>query len=88
MDELPTLRIGGVPEHFNYPWHLALERGLFEKNGVKVQWVDQPLGTGQMITSVREVRTAQNSNSLGVLYSSLKILLTFLKLGVVERGQG
>jgi sulfonate transport system substrate-binding protein len=52
MSDLPVVRVGGVPEHFNFAWHLAAERGLFEKNGVKVEWVDQPLGTGQMITSV------------------------------------
>src|SRR4051794_7031225 len=22
---LPVLRVGGVPEHFNLPWHLAIE---------------------------------------------------------------
>lgn len=53
MSNLPTVRVGGVPEHFNYPWHLAQERGLFAKHGVNVQWVEQKEGTGQMIKSVR-----------------------------------
>lgn len=60
MSSLPTLRVGGVPEHFNYPWHLAQERGLFLKHGVIVHWVEQKEGTGQMIKSVRsyEIRSS------------------------------
>ncbi len=48
------LRVGGVPEHFNLPWHAALEAGLFAAAGVDVDWVSQPLGTGQMLKSLRE----------------------------------
>ena len=25
------LKIGGVPEHYNYPWRVAIEEGLFNK---------------------------------------------------------
>ena len=32
---LPVVRIGGVPEHFNCPFQLAEELGLFKKNGVQ-----------------------------------------------------
>jgi len=46
-------RVGGVPEHFNYPWHMAIEMGLFKKRGVEVQWVEQKLGTGAMIKAVK-----------------------------------
>jgi hypothetical protein len=53
MEILPVVRVGGVPEHFNYPWILAQERGLFEKHGVRLEWVEQKEGTGQMIKSVR-----------------------------------
>jgi hypothetical protein len=45
-------RVCGVPEHFNLPWHLAKERGLFEKHGVDVEFIDEPLGTGAMIEKV------------------------------------
>ena len=48
------LRVGGVPEHFNIPWHLAQEHGYYAARGVDVQWVSQPLGTGQMIKSLRD----------------------------------
>lgn len=47
------LHVAGVPEHFNLPWQLAQERGLFDKHGVKVVWHSAPLGTGYMISGVR-----------------------------------
>lgn len=43
---MEQLRIGGVPEHFNLPWHLAIENDQF--NGLSVQWTDYPGGTGAM----------------------------------------
>lgn len=42
------LRIGGVPEHFNLPWHLALEARRFEPLGIEVAWRDYPGGSGAM----------------------------------------
>ena len=37
-----------MPEHFNLPWHLALEEGAFEERGIDLQWTDIPEGTGRM----------------------------------------
>ena len=48
-----SLRVGGVPEHFNLPWHLCLEEGLFEKQGLAVEWTDFPGGTGAMTRELR-----------------------------------
>ena len=48
------LRIGGVPEHFNLPVHLARESGQFKANGVELSWTDFPGGTGQMTRALRE----------------------------------
>ncbi|MCE2743521.1 MAG: hypothetical protein LW701_08145 [Fluviicola sp.] len=31
MDNLIGLKVGGVPEHFNLPWRLAIEEGSFNK---------------------------------------------------------
>lgn len=45
---MTTVRIGGVPEHFNLPWHLAIEDGMFEDEGVHLQWIEFPEGTGAM----------------------------------------
>lgn len=44
----------GVPEHFNFPFQLAEERGIFEKHGVDVEFVLEPLGTGAMISAVMD----------------------------------
>lgn len=43
------LKIGGVPEHFNLPWRLAIEEGKFKEIGLDLHWSDMSGGTGQMI---------------------------------------
>jgi ABC-type nitrate/sulfonate/bicarbonate transport system substrate-binding protein len=43
-----TVKIIGVPEHFNLPWHLAMEDGAFEDRGIALDWTDVPEGTGKM----------------------------------------
>ncbi len=47
------IRVGGVPEHFNLPWHLCQEEGLFEALGVNIEWKDFPGGTGAMTRELR-----------------------------------
>lgn len=42
------LHIGGVPEHFNYPWHYGLLNGFFKKSGLDIQWQDVKGGSGAM----------------------------------------
>ena len=51
---LTTLRIAGVPEHFNLPWQLGLERRAFVRAGLDVQWRTVPDGTGAMCTMLRD----------------------------------
>ena len=48
-----TIRLGGVPEHFNLPIHLAQERGEFQSKGVDLQWKTFTGGTGQMTKALR-----------------------------------
>lgn len=43
------LKIGGVPEHFNLPWRLAIEEGDFRSAGIHLHWSDMGGGTGQML---------------------------------------
>jgi sulfonate transport system substrate-binding protein len=43
-----NIRIGGVPEHFNLPWELAMERDLFSQAGVDLDWTFYAGGTGAM----------------------------------------
>jgi len=47
------IRIGGVPEHFNLPIHLANENGDFHKAGIAIEWTDFGGGTGEMIQALR-----------------------------------
>ena len=49
-----TIRVGGVPEHFNLPWHLAMEQGLFKSRGVDIAWTTFKGGTGQMTKALRD----------------------------------
>ena len=51
---METLKIGGVPEHFNLPWHLAIESKKFEKKGIDLQWETFPGGTGAMCAALRD----------------------------------
>ena len=51
---LTTLRLGGVPEHFNLPIHLAQEAGTFEQQGIDLQWTTFKGGTGQMTAALQE----------------------------------
>ena len=36
---MKTIKIAGVPEHFNLPWHMCIEDGEFEFEG-KVQKIN------------------------------------------------
>ena len=51
---METLKIGGVPEHFNLPWHLCIENGSFKEKGIDLKWQDFPGGTGAMCKALRE----------------------------------
>jgi sulfonate transport system substrate-binding protein len=43
-----TIRIGGVPEHFNLPWQLAAERDIFSSEEIDLAWTVYAGGTGAM----------------------------------------
>ena len=45
---MKTVKIAGVPEHFNLPWLMAIEEGSFETRGINLVWKDVPEGTGKM----------------------------------------
>ncbi|WP_417443783.1 substrate-binding domain-containing protein [Joostella sp.] len=54
---MKKVKIVGVPEHFNLPWHLAIEDGAFENRGIDLEWTDIPEGTGKMCNMLREGET-------------------------------
>jgi sulfonate transport system substrate-binding protein len=45
------VRVGGVPEHFNLAWHLAIESNQFKS---EIEWHDIPGGTGAMCKALRD----------------------------------
>lgn len=51
---MKNVRIGGVPEHFNYAWYLALKQGHFKPHDINVRWNDYFGGTGQMTKALRD----------------------------------
>ena len=54
---MKTIKIAGVPEHFNLPWQLCIENGEFEEIGIDLQWTDIPEGTGKMCQMLRDGET-------------------------------
>ena len=48
------IRIGGVPEHFNLPIHLANENGEFNNEGIEIEWINYSGGTGEMTKALRD----------------------------------
>jgi ABC-type nitrate/sulfonate/bicarbonate transport system substrate-binding protein len=51
---MKTVKVVGVPEHFNLPWQLCIENGEFEAEAINLQWQNIPEGTGKMCQLLRE----------------------------------
>ena len=47
-----TVHIGGVPEHFNYPWYLLLKSKELQKDNINLRWQDFEGSTGAMVQSL------------------------------------
>jgi ABC-type nitrate/sulfonate/bicarbonate transport system substrate-binding protein len=54
---MKTIKIAGVPEHFNLPWHLSIENKEFEAQNIDLEWTDVPEGTGKMCQMLRDGET-------------------------------
>ncbi len=54
---MKQIKIAGVPEHFNLPWHLCIENGEFEDAGIDLEWTDVPEGTGRLCQMLRDGET-------------------------------
>ena len=52
-----TVKIAGVPEHFNLPWQMCIEDGEFDAVGIELEWTDVPEGTGKMCQMLRDGET-------------------------------
>ena len=49
-----SFRVGGVPEHFNLPWHLIREEQGPVEPGLAYEWRDYSSGTGAMIADLAD----------------------------------
>lgn len=54
---MKKVNIIGVPEHFNLPWHMAIEEGAFTDRGIELIWTDIPEGTGKMCEMLENKET-------------------------------
>ncbi|MFT3796312.1 substrate-binding domain-containing protein [Flavobacterium sp.] len=54
---MKNIKIAGVPEHFNLPWHLCIENGEFDVEGINLEWTDVPEGTGKLCQMLRSGET-------------------------------
>lgn len=54
---MKTLRITGVPEHFNFPWKKVVASQPFLENGIQLDWTDESRGSGQMNKALRDDET-------------------------------
>jgi ABC-type nitrate/sulfonate/bicarbonate transport system substrate-binding protein len=50
---MTELRIGGVPEHFNLPWHRLINAQGLARLGLEARWRDFPDGSGAMAGALR-----------------------------------
>ncbi len=50
---MQTVKIGGVPEHFNLAWYLTLKEKSYQKENINLRWTDYHGGTGQMCKALR-----------------------------------
>ena len=50
---MTSLKVGGVPEHFNYPWYTTLKNKEYSKHNINLRWQDFPGGTGAMCKALR-----------------------------------
>lgn len=51
---MKRITLAGVPEHFNLPWHLAYEEGVFEDASIDLDFMDYPGGTGAMSEALKK----------------------------------
>lgn len=54
---MKTLRITGVPEHFNLPWKKVVASQPFAGKGIQLNWTDESRGSGQMNKALRDDET-------------------------------
>lgn len=54
---MKTIRITGVPEHFNFPWLEVIKEQPFRQEGYELKWIEESKGSGAMNQAIREGET-------------------------------
>lgn len=54
---MKTLRVSGVPEHFNFPWKNVIQNQPFLEKDIELEWIDESRGSGQMNQTLRNGET-------------------------------
>ena len=72
---MKNVRIGGVPEHFNYAWYLALKQGHFKQHNIEVRWKDYFGGTGQMTKATVFTKVCYQFDQMILLQNNLHQLI-------------
>ena len=54
---MTTIKIAGVPEHFNLPWQIGIETNQFKNENIDLQWTNIPEGTGKLCQMLRDGST-------------------------------
>jgi ABC-type nitrate/sulfonate/bicarbonate transport system substrate-binding protein len=87
--KLTHFRIGGVPEHFNFPWKCWLEHNDRKCGSAEWTWQDFPGGSGAMISAVLEgqidlalVLTESAANAI-MQGADIKLLAVFVESPLV-----
>lgn len=54
---MKTIRITGVPEHFNYPFRIMADSQPFREKGILINWLEESRGSGKMAQMLQEGET-------------------------------
>jgi ABC-type nitrate/sulfonate/bicarbonate transport system substrate-binding protein len=54
---MKKIRITGVPEHFNFPWIQVVGEQPLHNQGITLEWINEPRGSGAMCKALREDET-------------------------------
>lgn len=54
MSAANSLKVGYVPEHFSTPLFFAQQQGFYAKNGVEIEFLPYPSGSGHLIQSLQD----------------------------------
>lgn len=64
---MTVLKVGYVPEHFSTPLFFAQKQGFYKKNGVEVEFLPYPSGSGHLMQSL-ENKTIGKLNLIAHVY--------------------